>query len=140
MTSRCSASCSAGVLLRAAKTESGGLKEVPYISLAEGDMDAYELELSADGKDVSRTKLDRATAQFSRIATGPQSNGNSQELPGFARAVPTVAEYQAEQTRGRPPEARLGRTRRSTSRGPRRCGGRGRPGRCRARRRLASRK
>ena len=93
---RCSASCNAGVLLRAAKTESGGLKGT-YISLAEGDTDAYELELSADGKDVSRKKLDRASAQFSRIATGPQSNGNSQ-VPGFARPAPTVAEYQAEQT------------------------------------------
>ena len=91
---RCSADCNAGILLRAAKTASGGLKGV-YISLAQGDMDSYDLELGPDGKEVSRTKLDRATAQFSRIATGQWNNGQA-HVPGFATIAPTVAEYQAE--------------------------------------------
>ena len=136
---RCSATCSAGVLLRAGKTESGGLKGT-YISLAEGDMDSYELELGADGKEVSRTKLDRATAQFSRIATGPQSNGNSQ-VPGFARPAPTVAEYRGGTGAGSRWRAG-GRTRRSAwrRRRPRPWCGRCRPRRPRARRGVASRK
>ncbi len=66
----CAGECNAGVLLRAEKTSAGGLKGV-YISLKPGDTDSYELELSSDGKELSRTKLIRATAQFSRVATGP---------------------------------------------------------------------
>src|SRR5580704_7613417 len=66
---RCSTECDAGVLLRAEKTRDGGLKGV-YVSLREADLDSYNLELSPAGKEVSRTKLDRATAQFARMATG----------------------------------------------------------------------
>ena len=91
---RCSGTCNAGVLLRAEKTSSGGLKG-DYISLSEGDVDSYELELSPDGKELSRTKLDRASAQFARIATGQWNNGTA-HVPGFAALAPTLAEYQAE--------------------------------------------
>ncbi len=91
----CPAECNAGVLLRAEKTPAGGLKGV-YISLKPGDTDSYELELGPDGKELSRMKLIRATAQFSRVATGPSANGQAQ-VPGFAKPAPTLAEYQAEQ-------------------------------------------
>jgi hypothetical protein len=91
---RCSVACNAGILLRAQQTSSGGLRGV-YISVAEGDTDSYDLELNAEGKEVSRTKLGRATAQFSRIATGQWANGSAQ-VPGFARTAPTLEEYQAE--------------------------------------------
>lgn len=91
----CAAECNAGVLLRAEKTSSGGLKGV-YISLESGDTDSYELELGPDGNELSRTKLPRATAQFSRVATGPASNGQAQ-VPGFAKVAPTLSEYQAQQ-------------------------------------------
>lgn len=91
---RCSSACNAGVLLRAEKTASGGLKGV-YISLKEGDTDSYALELSPEGKELSRTKLDRATAQFTRIATGQWANGQA-HVPGFASLAPTLPEYEAE--------------------------------------------
>jgi hypothetical protein len=90
---QCSEACNAGVLLRSEKTAGGGLKGT-YISLKEGDTDSYGLELGADGKEVSRVKLDRATAQFSRIATGQWNNGQA-HVPGFAAEAPTLAEYQA---------------------------------------------
>ena len=66
-----------------------------YISLADGDVDSYEVEIGPDGKELSRTKLARATAQFSRVATGPSSGGQA-HVPGFAALAPTVTEYEAE--------------------------------------------
>ncbi len=91
----CAAECNAGILFRAEKTATGNIKGV-YISLKPGDTESYELELSPDGKEVSRTRLIRATAQFSRVATGPASNGTAQ-VPGFAKTAPTLSEYQAQQ-------------------------------------------
>ena len=91
---RCGGACNAGLLLRAEKTADGGLKGV-YVSLSDGDTDSYEVVLGAEGKEKSRTKLERATAQFARMATGAWNNGGAQ-VPGFARPAPTLAEYQAE--------------------------------------------
>ncbi len=91
---RCSASCNAGVLLRAEKTNDGGWKGV-YVSLSEGDMGSYDLMIGPDGKEVSRKKLDRSTAQFTRISVGP-SISNSSKVPGFAEPTPTLEEQKAE--------------------------------------------
>lgn len=102
---RCAAACNAGVLFRAEKTADGGLKGV-YLSLSTGDMNSYELTLSADGKEISRTPLLRATAQFARMAAGPWNNGGAQ-VPGFARPAPTLAEQEAEAAK--PPTAPTGR-------------------------------
>src|SRR5215472_13316686 len=129
---RCSAACNAGILLRAQKTSSGGLRGV-YISLVEGDTDSYDLELNSEGKEVSRTKLGRAAAQFSRIATGQCANGNAQ-VPGFARTAPTLEEYQAEGAQaGSQAAARAGGAGRgaapATGRGAAGAPGRGGPGR-----------
>jgi len=115
---RCSASCDAGVLLRAEKTAEGGLKGV-YVSLTEGDVDSYEMTLSPDGKELSRARLDRATAQFSRIAAGPSSNGSA-HVPGFATPAPTLAEQREEAAKAAaaPPAGRGGRGGRGGPPGP----------------------
>ena len=98
---RCGAACDAGLLLRSEKTSGGGLKGI-YVSLKEGAIDSYEVVLSPNGKELSRVRLDRATAQFARIATGPWTNGAA-HVPGFATLAPTVSEQQAEAAK--PPAA-----------------------------------
>ena len=91
---RCTSSCNAGLLLRAEKTSDGGLKGV-YVSLSDNDINSYDLTLSPEGKELSRTRLERATAQFARIAAGPWNNGNA-KVPGFATLAQTVVEQEAE--------------------------------------------
>ena len=91
---KCAASCNAGLLFRATKTPEGGLKGV-YISVADNDLNSYEITLSPEGKELSRTRLDRATAQFARQAAGPWANGSAR-VPGFATPAPTLAEERAE--------------------------------------------
>jgi hypothetical protein len=90
----CSARCDAGVLLRAERTAEGGLKGV-YFSLSDGDLNAYDLTVGADGTERTRARLERATAQFTRIAVGSSSNGAA-HVPGFAEPAPTLAEQQEE--------------------------------------------
>ena len=51
----------------------GGWKGV-YVSLA-GEGGPYDVTLNADGKELNRTRLLRATAQFARMAAGPWTNG-----------------------------------------------------------------
>src|SRR6185437_3803061 len=72
------------------------------IYIQPGDANTFEITLNAQGKEVSRAVLPRATAQFTRIAAGPWANGAAQ-VPGFARPAPTVAEQQEEAAR--PPAA-----------------------------------
>jgi hypothetical protein len=91
---RCADSCDAGLLLRAEKTSDGGLKGV-FVSLSDNDINSYDLTLSPEGKELSRSRLQRATAQFARIATGSWNNGQAR-VPGFAMLAPTLAEYDAE--------------------------------------------
>src|SRR5665213_3318876 len=62
---RCTGPCNAGLLLRSAKTPEGGLKGI-YVSLSDNDINSYDLTLGPDGKEVSRTRLERASAQFAR--------------------------------------------------------------------------
>jgi hypothetical protein len=105
----CSARCDAGVLLRAEKTGDGGLKGV-YVSLGDGDLNTYDLTIGPDGKELNRKRLERATGQFTRIATGPWSNGSA-HVPGFAEPAPTVAEQmeQSEKPTTAPAAGRGGR-------------------------------
>jgi predicted SnoaL-like aldol condensation-catalyzing enzyme len=53
---RCGAPCSAGILIRGAKTPDGGLKGL-YVSLKGGDFASYILTLDAQGREVQREKL-----------------------------------------------------------------------------------
>lgn len=97
---RCGESCDPGVLLRAQKTPEGGLKGV-FVALS-GDGGAFDVTLNADGKELTRTPLLRATAQFSRIAAGVSSNGQA-HVPGFAAPAITLAEEQEQAAK--PPAA-----------------------------------
>jgi len=101
---RCADQCDAGVLLRAEKTSDGGWKGV-YVALS-GEGGSFELTLSADGKELNRTSLLRATAQFARMAAGPWANGQA-HVPGFATPAVTLAEQEAEAAK--PPAATAGR-------------------------------
>ena len=103
---RCADKCDVGVLTRAEKTPDGGWKGV-YVAFT-GEAGTYDLTLNADGKELSRTKLLRATTQFARIAAGPWANGSA-HVPGFATLGTTVAEDQEQAAK--PPRAASGRTR-----------------------------
>ena len=98
---RCAAACDAGLLLRMEKT-SGGWKGV-YISLNEGTLGAYDVTLSAEGKELSREPLLRSTGAFARMAVADNAQSR---VPGYALPAPTLAELQAEAeesaTAGRP--------------------------------------
>jgi Domain of Unknown Function (DUF1080)/FG-GAP-like repeat len=88
---RCADKCDAGVLLRAEKTADGGWKGV-YVALT-GEGGSYDLTLNADGKELDRKPLTRASAQFARMAAGPWANGSA-NVPGFARPAITLAEQE----------------------------------------------
>jgi hypothetical protein len=97
---RCAENCEAGVLFRTEKTADGGWKGI-YVSVA-GEGGSYDLTLNADGKELKRTPLPRATAQFARMAAGPWANGQA-HVPGFANPAITLAEQQEEASK--PPAA-----------------------------------
>ena len=85
---RCSASgaCKAGVLLRAEKSAEG-TKGI-FVSLADGDVGAYDIVLDVEGKEVSRTKLGAGPGPMIRIASGRFSGGEDL-VPGFSKPAPT---------------------------------------------------
>jgi hypothetical protein len=104
---RCAEKCDAGVLLRAERTPEGGWNGV-YVPVS-GATGSYNLTLDADGKELKRTPLLRATAQFSRIAVGPAESG-AVKAPGFYELAPTIEEQDAEAARppAPPPAGRGG--------------------------------
>lgn len=53
---RCNSGCTTGVLFRAEKTPSGGLKGI-FMSLNENDLTAYSVTIDAQGKELTREKL-----------------------------------------------------------------------------------
>ena len=67
-----------------------------------GEGGSYDLTLNAEGKELNRTRLLRATAQFARMAAGPWANGSA-KVPGFAGPAITLAEQQEEASK--PPAA-----------------------------------
>jgi hypothetical protein len=99
---RCDTACDAGVLIRAEKTADGGLKGV-YIPLSAAG-EAFDVTLNAQGKELTRVRLPRATAQFARMAAGPWANGSA-NVPGFARPAITLAEQQEEAAKPAAPAA-----------------------------------
>src|SRR5436309_6562559 len=101
---RCADKCDGGILLRAGKTPDGGWKGI-YVALS-GEGGSYDLTLSADGKELKRKPLPRATAQFARMAAGPWANGAAQ-VPGFARPAITLSEQ--EEAAAKPPAPTAGR-------------------------------
>jgi hypothetical protein len=89
---RCTGACKAGVLLRAEKMPDG-MKGI-FVSLAEGDVAAYDMVLDAQGKEVSRTKLGAGPGPMIRMAAGRFSGGEDL-VPGFSKPAPTRAELAA---------------------------------------------
>jgi hypothetical protein len=89
---RCSGACRAGVLLRAEKT-ADGMKGV-FVSLAEGDVGAYDVALDAQGNETSRTRLQPGPGAMIRMATA-RFSGQEDLVPGFSKLAPTVAEAAA---------------------------------------------
>ena len=79
---RCSSACKSGVLLRAEKT-ADGMKGV-FVSLAEGDVAAYDLLLDAQGSEVSRTKIQPGPGAMIRMATA-RFSGAEDLVPGFSK-------------------------------------------------------
>jgi hypothetical protein len=102
---RCGENCDAGVLLRMEKTPAGGWKGI-YVALS-GDAGAYDVTLNAEGKELTRTRLLRASAQFARMAAGPWTNGQA-HVPGFASPGATLAEEQEEAAKAPAPAAGRG--------------------------------
>ena len=114
---RCMGPCKTGVLLRSQKTPDGGMKGV-YVSLSDGDVGYYDLALSADGKELSRTRLANAPAPLIRMAAAPSTAGQ-EAVPGFSKLPPTREELEARAAKAAaaapapPASARAGRGARS---------------------------
>src|SRR5438132_13609902 len=89
---RCAPACKAGVLLRAEKLPDG-MKGV-FVSLADGDVGAYDIVLDARGKEISRARLGAGPGPMIRIASGRFSGGEDL-VPGFSKPAPTRAELAA---------------------------------------------
>ncbi len=69
----CGTGCNTGVLLRAEKTKDNGLHGV-YISLADKDLNTYDLTVNAEGKEVKRVKLAEAPPEVIGISGSPVAN------------------------------------------------------------------
>jgi hypothetical protein len=92
---RCTGPCKTGVLLRGQKTSDGGMKGT-YVSLSEGDVGYYDVVLSAEGKELSRTKLGPAPGPIIRMAAAPSTAGQD-AVPGFSKLAPTLEEREKEE-------------------------------------------
>jgi hypothetical protein len=90
---RCSGPCKTGVLLRAQKGADGSMKGT-YVSLSDGDVGTYDLALSADGTELSRTKLRNAPGPMIRMAAAPSTAGQ-EAVAGFSKLPLTPAEEEA---------------------------------------------
>lgn len=82
---RCEGPCDSGVLLRAEVLPNGGLHGV-YLSLKQGDLNAYELTTDASGKEIARTKLPAAPPEVVGIS-GPPAASASNAPPAPPRPV-----------------------------------------------------
>jgi len=89
----------AGILLRAEKTANGGLKGV-LVSLNEGDTAGYDVELDAQGTELSRKKLVSLTGDvLIRMATAQKGK---EAVPGFAPLAPPASDAGTSAGGGRP--------------------------------------
>lgn len=77
---RCQAACNAGILLRAELLPGGGLHGI-YVSLAEGNLDTYDLKTDASGKETVRTKLGAPPPEVIGISGPPPSAQPSTSAP-----------------------------------------------------------
>ena len=77
---KCAAGCKTGVLLRAEKTDGGGLKGI-FLSLNEGDVAAYSVALDAGGRELKRTPLRFPGGGQIRIAPPPAPAAGGPPVP-----------------------------------------------------------
>jgi 3-keto-disaccharide hydrolase len=86
---RCAGTCAAGVLLRAQKTQDGGMKGV-YLSLGDGDLAPYAVTVDAQGKESSRERIAAARAGGAGGGGGGGA-GNAGRAAGAAGAAAAPA-------------------------------------------------
>jgi len=79
---RCAAGCQTGVMLRAERTQDGGLKGI-LVSLNEGDLAAYRVTLDSQGAQTSKQRLRAPGGGQLRVAPPPP---NPAPAPAAARA------------------------------------------------------
>lgn len=82
---RCSAGCKTGVLMRMQKTATD-MRGV-YLSLTDGDLASYAVQLDAQGVETARVRLKPAGGQY-RFAE--QASVQTPGVPGFAPARPAT--------------------------------------------------
>lgn len=84
----CATACSTGVLLRAAKTDSGW--QGIYVSLTEGDINTYRITLDAQGRETGREPLRRVRGQirFAPAAAPPGAPAGPGGAGGGNQAAP----------------------------------------------------
>lgn len=81
---QCADPCAGGLLLRAERTATGGLKG--YLAgLGSGPLEVSEVTFDADGKEIGRRKLGAAGSPFARFAppAGGQPAGAAPSVPGI---------------------------------------------------------
>src|SRR5688572_12705482 len=78
---RCAAGCQTGVMLRAERTQDGGMKGI-FVSLNEGDLAAYRVTVDRQGAQTSKERLRAPGGGQLRVAPPP----NPAPAPGAARA------------------------------------------------------
>ncbi|MCC7007790.1 MAG: VCBS repeat-containing protein [Acidobacteria bacterium] len=71
---QCTASCKAGLLVRAERTADGGLKGI-LMSLTEGDVAPYLVKIDANGKEVSREAVQAPAGRAGRAGQGAAQAG-----------------------------------------------------------------
>jgi hypothetical protein len=68
---QCQAACNAGLLLRAERTPDNGWQG-DYVSLSDGDVNAYQVTIDAQGNELSRVKLPQAPPEIMGISGPPR--------------------------------------------------------------------
>ena len=79
---RCAAGCQTGVMVRAERTQDGGMKGI-FVALNEGDLAAYRMTVDRQGVQTSKERLRAPGGGQLRVAPPPP---NPAPAPGPARA------------------------------------------------------
>src|SRR5687767_23350 len=91
---RCTAGCQTGVLLRAERTQDGGMKGI-FVSLNEGDLAAYRVTIDRQGAQTSRERLRAPGGGQLRVAPPPPNPapapaaraGGPPQMPAFPGGI-----------------------------------------------------
>lgn len=88
---RCTGACKSGVLLRAEKTSDGGMSGI-FVSMTEGDTASYAITLDANGKELSRDRINapagRGGGGGGRATAGARGGAAPATPPAAAPATP----------------------------------------------------